>query len=88
LFKQIKQNLPLKYFLIDNENAIKIQTYCVIIVNLFVSVIKKSLKGQLLFSDLVSFYKMHFINYIQIKIFLESYENQCEIDSENSKQFG
>jgi hypothetical protein len=28
LFKQIKQNFPLKYFLGDNENAIKIQIVC------------------------------------------------------------
>jgi IS4 transposase len=34
LFKQIKQNFPLKIFLGDNENAIKIQIYCVLIVNL------------------------------------------------------
>jgi IS4 transposase len=45
LFKQIKQNFPLlKYFLGDNENAIKIQIYCVLIVNLLIGVIKKSLK--------------------------------------------
>jgi IS4 transposase len=53
LFKQIKQNL-LKYFLGDNENAIKIQIYCVLIVNLLI-VIKKSLKRQWSFSNLVSF---------------------------------
>jgi IS4 transposase len=46
LFKQIKQNFPLKYFLGDNENAIKIQIYCVLIVNLLMGVIKKSLKRQ------------------------------------------
>lgn len=39
LFKQIKQNFPLKYFLGDNENAIKIQIYCVLIVNLLLGVI-------------------------------------------------
>jgi IS4 transposase len=33
LFKQIKQNFP-KIFFRDNENAIKIQIYCVLIVNL------------------------------------------------------
>jgi IS4 transposase len=33
LFKQLKQNFPLKYFLGDNENAIKIQIYCALIVN-------------------------------------------------------
>jgi IS4 transposase len=34
LFKQIKQNFPLKNIFRDNENAIKIQIYCVLIVNL------------------------------------------------------
>ncbi len=34
LYKQLKQKFPLKYFLGDNENAIKIQIYCVMIVNL------------------------------------------------------
>jgi IS4 transposase len=33
LFKQLKQNFPLKYFLGDNENAIKIQIYCTLIAN-------------------------------------------------------
>jgi IS4 transposase len=34
LFKQLKQNFPLKYFLGVNENAIKIQIYCALIANL------------------------------------------------------
>jgi IS4 transposase len=40
-----KQKAP-KYFLGDNENAIKIQIYCVLIVNLLIGVIKKSLKDN------------------------------------------
>ena len=43
LFKQLKQNFPLKYFLGDNENAIKIQIYCALIVNLLFTVIQKKL---------------------------------------------
>ena len=39
LFRQLKQNFPLKYFLGDNENAIKIHIYCVLIVNLLLAVI-------------------------------------------------
>ena len=35
LFKQLKQNFPLRYFLGDNENAIKIQIWCALIANLF-----------------------------------------------------
>lgn len=34
LFKQLKKNFPLKYFLGDNKNAIKIQIYCALIANL------------------------------------------------------
>ena len=38
VFKQLKQNFPLKYFLGDNENAIQIQIYFALIVNLLVTV--------------------------------------------------
>jgi hypothetical protein len=61
LFKQLKQNFPLKYFLGDNENAIKIQIYCVLIVNLLLAVIKKRLKRNWAFSNLVSFCKIHLL---------------------------
>ena len=44
LFKQLKQNFPLKYFLGDNVNAIKIQIFCALIVNLLFIVIQKQLK--------------------------------------------
>jgi hypothetical protein len=37
---------PTKIFFRDNENAIKIQIYCVLIVNLLIGVIKKSLKDN------------------------------------------
>src|SRR5215210_9473078 len=39
LFKQLKQNFPLKYFLGDNENAIKIQIWCTLIANLLFTII-------------------------------------------------
>ncbi|WP_368678149.1 transposase [[Flexibacter] sp. ATCC 35208] len=34
LFKQIKQNFPLRYFWGDSQNAIKTQIYCVLIAQL------------------------------------------------------
>lgn len=88
LFKQIKQNFPLKYFLGDNENAIKIQIYCVLIVNLLLGVVKKSLKRQWSFSNLVSFCRIHLFNYIHLTKFLESPENQWKLDGENDGQLG
>ena len=74
LFKQLKQNFPLKYFLGDNENAIKIQIYCVLIVNLLLAVVKKKLKRSWAFSNLVSFCKIHLFNYIHLMKFLENPE--------------
>jgi IS4 transposase len=47
LFKQIKQNFP-KIFLGDNENAIKIQIYCVLIVNLLIGD-KEKFKKKMVF---------------------------------------
>ena len=88
LFKQIKQNFPLKYFLGDNENAIKIQIYCVLIVNLLMGVIKKSLKRQWSFSNLVSFCRIHLFNYIHLTKFLESPEKDWELDPKSNGQLG
>jgi hypothetical protein len=72
LFKQLKQNFPLKYFLGDNENAIKIQIYCVLICNLLMTVIQKMLKRSWGFSNLVSFCKIHLFNYLHLLSFLEN----------------
>ena len=74
LFKQLKQNFPLKYFLGDNENAIKIQIYCALIANLLMTVIQKSVKKAWAFSNLVSFCKIHLFNYIHLLRFLENPE--------------
>jgi len=75
LFKQLKQNFPLKYFLGDNENAIKIQIYCALIANLLLMVIKKQVKNRSWsFSNIVSFCKIHLFNYIHLFKFLENPE--------------
>jgi hypothetical protein len=88
LFKQIKQNFPLKYFLGDNENAIKIQIYCVLIVNLLMGVIKKSVKRKWSFSNLVSFCRIHLFNYFHLTKFLESPEKEWKFSGENNEQLG
>ena len=86
LFKQLKQNYPLKYFLGDNENAIKIQIYCVLIVNLLIAVIKKKLKRSWAFSNLVSFCKIHLFNYIHLMRFLEDPEKDWIIENPEIEQ--
>jgi len=72
LFKQLKQNFPLRYFLGDNENAIKIQIYCALIANLLMTVIQKSIKKAWSFSNIVSFCKIHLFNYLHLLRFFEN----------------
>jgi len=86
LFKQLKQNFPLKYILGDNENAIKIQIYCVLIINLLLAVIKKRLKRSWAFSNLVSFCKIYIFNYINLMKFLENPEKDWIIDKAEQEQ--
>jgi hypothetical protein len=74
LFKQLKQNFPLKYFLGDNENAIKIQIWVSMIANLIVTLLKNRLKRKWAFSNLVTLIRLHLMNYINIYRFLEDPE--------------
>ncbi len=87
LFKQLKQNFPLKYFLGDNENAIKIQIYCALIANLLMRVIQKTLKRKWAFSNLVSFCKIHLFNYIHLLKFLENPEKDWQKIKEDTQQY-
>ena len=78
LYKQLKGNFPLKYFLGDNENAIKIQIYCALIVNLLLTVVQKRLKRPWAFSNLVSFCRIHLFNYLHLMKFLENPERDWQ----------
>jgi len=42
LFKQIKQNFTLNFFIIENENTIKIEPYYALIVKLLTAFIRKN----------------------------------------------
>ena len=72
LFKRLKQNFPLKYFLGDNQNAIEIQIWCSLIANLIYSVIKKGLKRKWAFSNICSMIRLHLPNYIHLIQFLNN----------------
>jgi IS4 transposase len=80
LFKQLKQNFPLKFFLGDNENAIKIQIWCALIVNLLLTVIQKKIKRRWAFSNLASFCRLHLFNYIHLTKFLENPEKDWLVE--------
>lgn len=74
LFNQLKQNFPLKYFLGNNENTIKIKIWCTLIVNLLLTVIRKKIKRKWAFSSLVSICRLHLFNYMHLTKFLENPE--------------
>ena len=87
LFKQLKQNFPLKYFLGDNENAIKIQIWCTLIVNLLLTVIHKKIKRKWAFSNLANFCRLHLFNYIHLIKFLENPEKDWLVEIDPQLQF-
>jgi len=74
LFKRIKQNFPLKYFLGDNENAIKIQIWCAFIADLLIKLIQVQLKRKWAFSNLSSIIRLHLMSYINLFDFLNNPE--------------
>jgi hypothetical protein len=74
LFKQLKQNFPLKYFLGDNENAIEIQIWAAMLANLLITLVKSRVKRKWAFSNMVSIIRQQLMNYIDIYSFLEDPE--------------
>lgn len=78
LFKRLKQNMPLQYFLGDNENAIKIQIYCALIADLLLKVITRGIKRKWAFSNLASLVRLHLMNYTDLRRFLE-HPDRCKI---------
>lgn len=75
-FKRLKQNFPLKYFLGDNENAIRIQMWCSLIADLLIKVCmdRVAKKKQWSFASLCGFIRIHLGTYIALFTFLKNPE--------------
>lgn len=80
LFKRLKQNMPLHYFLGDNRNAIEIQIWCALIADLLLHVVKRQVKRNWAFSNIVALVRLHLFNYLNLVSFLENPEH-CVIQS-------
>jgi len=88
LFKQLKQNFPLKYFLGDNENAITIQIWTAMLANLLITLVKSKIKRKWAFSNLVSVIRQQLMNYINIYNFLDDPEGSWrEVIKENKLKY-
>jgi len=72
LFKRIKQNYPIQYFLGDNENAIQIQIWCILIADLLLKVIQRIVRRRWSFSNLSSMIRIHLMSYTNLFAFLEN----------------
>lgn len=76
MFKRLKQNFPLKYFLGDNQNAIEIQIWCGLIIQLLMLVIQRKTKRRWAYSNMVSMVRFHLMTYIDLFKFLENPNRQ------------
>lgn len=72
MFKRLKQNFPLKYFLGDSPNAIKIQIWCGLIIQLLMLVVQKRTNRTWAYSNMISMVRMHLMSYIDLFSFLEN----------------
>ena len=76
MFKRLKQNFPLKYFLGDNQNAIEIQIWCGLIIQLLMLVIQRKTTRKWAYSNMVSMVRFHLMTYIDLFKFLENPNKQ------------
>lgn len=74
LFKQIKQNFPLRYFYGESANAIKIQVWVTLVANLLLMVLQKHIKRKWSFSGLATMVRIMLMYYVNLYTFLEDPE--------------
>lgn len=79
LFKQMKQNFPLKYFYGESANAIKIQIWVTLIANLLLMVMQKGLKRKWSFSGLATMVRITLMYYVDFYSLFNNPEKDWEI---------
>ena len=78
LFKQIKQNFPLKYFYGESANAIKIQIWVTLIANLLLMVMQRRLKRRWSFSGLATMIRITLMYYVNFYSLFNNPEKEWE----------
>ena len=90
LFKQMKQNFPLKYFYGESANAIKIQIWVTLIANLLLMIMKKGLTRSWSFSGLATMVRIILMYYIDFYSLFnhpeKDWEALLEVANEGPKQ--
>lgn len=86
LFKQIKQNFPLRYFYGESANAIKIQIWVTLIANLLLSVLQSTLSRPWSFSGLATMVRIVLMYYINLEIFFNQPDADLKIMLEQAAE--
>ena len=86
LFKQLKQNFPLRYFYGESANAIKIQVWTTLIANMLLMIVQKRIKRSWSFSGLATMIRIMLMYYVNIYTFLENPERDWAKMLEKSKE--
>ena len=90
LFKQIKQNFPLKYFYGESANAIKIQIWVTLIANLLLMILQKRLTRPWSFSGLATMLRITLMYYVDFYSLFNNpekdWENMMILDDEPPPQ--
>ena len=71
LFKQIKQNFPLRYFWGESSNAIKMQVYCVLIAQLLMVILRKKAATKKSFANMITVIRLHLMSYVELLEFIK-----------------
>ena len=86
LFKQIKQNFPLRYFYGESANAIKIQIWVTLIANLLLSLLQISLKRRWSFSGLATMVRIVMMEYLNMHNFFNMPDADMKMMPENAAE--
>ena len=86
LFKQMKQNFPLKYFYGESANAIKIQIWVTLIANLLLMVMQKGLKQLWSFSGLATMVRINLMYYVDFHSLFNNPEKDWEMILANASE--
>ena len=84
LFKQLKQNFPLRYFYGESANAIKIQIWVTLIANLLLTLLQRGVTHPWSFSGLATIVRIMLMYYIDVMGFLEHPEKDWEVAVEEA----
>lgn len=86
LFKQLKQNFPLRYFYGERANAIKIQIWVTLMANLLLMMVQRRVSRPWSFSGFATIVRIMLMYYVNIYSFLEDPEKDwAKIIAENEQ---